>query len=642
MRLRRFHVIVSLGIVMGLIVGGGPPQHSLQAQPTVLYVAPSGACGSASPCYSTVQAAVDAAPPGAELRLATGVYTGINTQGGKAQVIYLAKNLTLRGGYTPTDWTTPDPAANVTTLDAQGLGRVAHITGNATQVTLTGLHLILGSAIDLGGHEPAGGNEDAGGNLYIDGATVTLQDCQIRAGVAADPGCGGGLYLRNGVLTATRTRFEENTAGRGSGAYFVNATTRLVESTFYANHSPIAGGTGPALTVAGGAFTLSDSTVVANTAQQRFLYSGALTVDANPFLIERSVISGTVANSGVYLMGVGVLRDSVIQGNAYHGVRVGQTASPTLITDITLLGNEIAHNGPGDSQATENAGLYVGLGNGAVTVQGNHIHHNQNRAVNGVGGGVYLAPGGTGLGHITLRANVIEHNTVGEPSPYGVGGGVYSLGDRVLLERNVIQHNLARGIQSTDGPLGGYGGGIYIIGNPTLANNVIVGNQATLRGSGIYIHGAAPTLYHTTLAGNQGAQDGVAIYLAENFQGQPAQAQLWNTIIVSQTVGIYVKGGVVQNSVAGAGLLWYGNTVNISGTGAITLTQVYTGAPHFAAPESDDYHLLLTSAALDRGVLTSVKTDLDGEPRFGLPDLGADEYIVPGSIKQVYLPLTLR
>jgi hypothetical protein len=61
-----------------------------------------------------------------------------------------------------------------------------------------------------------------------------------------------------------------------------------------------------------------------------------------------------------------VLRDSVIQGNAYHVCGWVRTASPTLITDITLLGNEIAHTAPVRAIDGE-SGLYVGLGNGAVT-----------------------------------------------------------------------------------------------------------------------------------------------------------------------------------------------------------------------------------------------------------------------------------
>lgn len=37
-----------------------------------------------------------------------------------------------------------------------------------------------------------------------------------------------------------------------------------------------------------------------------------------------------------------------------------------------------------------------------------------------------------------------------------------------------------------------------------------------------------------------------------------------------------------------------------------------------------------------------VDFDIDGEPRDLLPDLGADEYFDPGSIRQVYLPLIAR
>jgi hypothetical protein len=33
---------------------------------------------------------------------------------------------------------------------------------------------------------------------------------------------------------------------------------------------------------------------------------------------------------------------------------------------------------------------------------------------------------------------------------------------------------------------------------------------------------------------------------------------------------------------------------------------------------------------------------MDYEPRLGVPDLGADEYVVPGSVKSVYLPVILR
>ena len=33
---------------------------------------------------------------------------------------------------------------------------------------------------------------------------------------------------------------------------------------------------------------------------------------------------------------------------------------------------------------------------------------------------------------------------------------------------------------------------------------------------------------------------------------------------------------------------------------------------------------------------------MDGEPRLPLPDLGADEYFLPGTVNYVYLPLIAR
>ena len=54
----------------------------------------------------------------------------------------------------------------------------------------------------------------------------------------------------------------------------------------------------------------------------------------------------------------------------------------------------------------------------------------------------------------------------------------------------------------------------------------------------------------------------------------------------------------------------------------------WTGDPVFIAPLSGDYHIAATSAALDRGTLTPVTADIDGQPRpnGAAPDLGADEY----------------
>jgi len=611
---------VTLLVVMGgwALLDGRP----VQATPGVLHVAPGGNCGSASPCYSTVQAAVDAAQAGDEIRIAAGTYSGVNNQGGKPQVVYIAKSLTLRGGYTTANWTTPSPEANVTEINAQTLGRVAYITGTNTIVAFEGLRFTYGDANGLGGHSPTPyENYDAGGNLYIDKATVTLNDCHVTDGAAPSSGYGGGVYIRNGVLTATRTLWHTHEAGHGGAAYLYRATTHIIESVFQNNRTTTMNGDGPALTVSGGAFTLSGSTIQSSTAAQKAPSSGALDVNANPFLIESSMISGTVYSSGVDLSGTGMLRSSTIRANQYGGVRIGDS-------NITMIDNEVLYNGTGGAYVE--AGVYVsGVWNTTVYLVRNHIHHNRHLYATAQGGGVYVAPAAEGW--VTLSDNLIEDNTAGKSEwipDDGYGGGVYINGSRVTLEGNLIQNNTAIGfIDPVSNQQGGRGGGVYIRGNPILRNNVITGNRASFSGSGIYIRGSAPELYHNTIAQNAWGSDATGIYVAEASSTERAQPKLWNTIIVSQTVGIYAKGNVVKNIVNADGILWSDNVSNTWGSGTFFLSNEHTGDPLFVNPTGGDYHISPGSAAIDNGVATSVTTDIDGQtrPHYGGYDLGADE-----------------
>jgi hypothetical protein len=88
------------------------------------------------------------------------------------------------------------------------------------------------------------------------------------------------------------------------------------------------------------------------------------------------------------------------------------------------------------------------------------------------------------------------------------------------------------------------------------------------------------------------------------------------------------------------GVLWFGNGTNTSGAGTLPVSNAFTGDPAFA---SDNYHLTVASAAIDKGVNAGVTTDIDGQLRFGVPDLGADEYWAPGSHPTIiYLPLIMR
>ncbi len=131
--------------------------------------------------YSSVQSAVDAANDGDTIKVATGTYTGINNKGGHPQVVYIDKSVTIRGGYTTFNWTTSDPAANPTTLDAQGNGRVLYITGNIN-VTIEGLRITGGDATVIGSGQ--------GGGVFVDKAKVNIRKNYIFKNTAANGGAG--------------------------------------------------------------------------------------------------------------------------------------------------------------------------------------------------------------------------------------------------------------------------------------------------------------------------------------------------------------------------------------------------------------------------------------------------------------------
>ena len=112
-----------------------------------------------------------------------------------------------------------------------------------------------------------------------------------------------------------------------------------------------------------------------------------------------------------------------------------------------------------------------------------------------------------------------------------------------------------------------------------------------------------------------------------------------NTIVASQTHGVTSVANTALTTTLES-TLWSGNGQDWNGTNVVN-TRNYTGDPAFVNPAASDYHIGPSSAAIDRGVNAGVRLDIDDEPRFGVPDLGADEYWSPGLLRHIYLPLVL-
>jgi hypothetical protein len=209
------------------------------ADPGVLYVAPGGNCGGASPCYSTVQAAVDAAVELDTIKVATGTYTGVqnipalNTSTFTAtQVVAITKSITIKGGYAPPNWVVSSPDTNLTILDAQEQGRVLYITtGGAYDssdlqdvaggggCTIEGLHVTGGDATGLGGHRfVPGGAGDGGGGICVDNAPTILRDCSIYSNTA---NYGGGVYMYYRWASLSANTIADNVANKDGGGLYL-------------------------------------------------------------------------------------------------------------------------------------------------------------------------------------------------------------------------------------------------------------------------------------------------------------------------------------------------------------------------------------------------------------------------------------
>ncbi len=596
--------------------------------------------------YATIQEAVDASTSPDDLVKVAGYCAGAWPRGGITQTVYLSKTLTLQGGYTLTNWTSPDPLQNPTTLDALGQGRVLYVVGEI-QPRLIGLRVTGGDATEQPGSPY---DFHRGGGLCILSATVTISRCAVYGNTA---GGGGGVFAHNGVLTLYQSALSGNAAEfSGGGMLLYEGTAWLEGSVFISNTA----GTGGGAYLGSEAVTLTANAFLSNTARYDGggviveVYGGHSKLVANHVAGNRSYWNG----GGLYF-GEGVRAPCAAGRPVPWRLLVGARDCPhhpsapppdiprlvhrgpvapdayTLLDGNLITGNWARNNG---------GGLFTSGDGGAASLEGNTVLDN---TAGGHGGGICVdwsaentplvsntVSGNTAQGdgggiymenwQNTLRGNVVQGNTAG-----GSGGGLALETVAVALTANRVVSNTAQ----EDG------GGILVgRSTATLVNNWIVDNRAGGQGGGLALRSAIGRLWHNTIADNHGG-DGSGIALPEESFGT-STIGLTNTILAGHAVGITVSAGstaTLQATLWGNGRDWGGEGTLLTGT--VNLW----GPPAFANPAGGDYHLGYGSAALDAGIPAGIGVDIDGQPRpLGRGyELGADE--APIVMRWFYLPI---
>ena len=376
---------------------------------------------------SAVQQAVDAASPNETVKVA-GVCQGVQMRMGVTQTVYISKSLTLRGGYTTTNWTTSDPTVNPTTLDAQNSGRVLYFKSESGLIdaTVENLRITGGNASRLGGF---------GGGIYIGNRSVTLSNNRIisntacktagcganEAGFCPMHGCagyGGGLAVAaESGASLYGNLFQGNIASTASPGYggglFVaywgglSLDGNIIQSNIASTTSS---GYGGGLDAGPGSFASVDNNVVrSNIASSDgfgsggglFLENTNATVDNNT--IEQNIASVTSDGEGG---GVGISNCWAIWMPglpwSYCWLTMNTIVSNTASLSVTAFGRggglyvnsanpfRMINNIVADNQAnTQGAGLWLADTGRFLTTDG-YLYHNTIADNHGSGDGVFL------------------------------------------------------------------------------------------------------------------------------------------------------------------------------------------------------------------------------------------------------------
>ncbi len=452
--------------------------------------------------FASVQEGIDAGSSPADVVQVAGLCRVMDG----SPAAYIDRALTLRGGYTLTNWEEADWVANRTILDADGKGRVIHIAADIPApggVTIEGFDIRNGYAASSGGggiyaediaytvirHNRIYSNTTAtglpGGGIYLKGGDHTLQDNQVYGNSTGGNGNGGGIAINTGTAggnpTLTGNLIHHNTAGgEGGGLYtwvYRGYTLTVLHNQIYGNTAQKGGG----VSLGKGASELRDNEIYSNTAT---LWGGGISFDGGSTVIEDNRIYGNRVTA-------------VASEDGGGGIYIATSTELWSADHVTVRRNLIYANSaadPGGDRA-RGGGIHAILrhpNEGEIVLEANQVYSNSSTYR---GGGIYVNLDTARVATISVRNNLVYGNAADDD-----GGGI-ACRVRQPAGRVEVEHNTVYGNGATNG------GGLHQQDlAPILRNNAIISNT----GGGAMAGDGAPdaTCDYCDIYGNVGGDGG--------------------------------------------------------------------------------------------------------------------------------------
>ena len=538
----RFLTTGSLAVVIAAssALAGGPAFSGQHPAAAAANASGGRLCvGSTPGCYSTIQAAVDAAQDGDTITIEPGTFAGGVTVDVSVELVGSGAGRTIISGGGPVLTIGTFGASTEPTVSVEGVTITGGVTRSSPEsIPFTGQEGVFAA----GGGVEIPPNADFSG-----GATVTIANSVITGNRVAPsdtvpfgPPCpdgpcpfafaGGGGIDSWGTLTLVNTSVSNNRVGSASGLSALASdadggaiTSSLGPLTITGSviHGNQASATAPngrfaeggAIMAFGGTVNVRDSSVTGNSAALAASLPNSVELLANSggMHITSDVTVATISNSRISGNST-TMTNTVGDAEAFSGgvhvdLNVHFTMSNSIVADNSVSSTTL----PGSSG---NAGGDSGAGEILGTISNTRFTGNRVTATSAAGDAT--ASAGAFIDFGSLTNSVVSDNHVHASSPSGTvfAAGAIVVDEPGLTFRNsVVSGNTAQANGATgsaqgggifDGPIpnGPPGGPLTLLSSRVTSNALSGSPGIALHGGGLYLENQPLTLRGSVIAGN--------------------------------------------------------------------------------------------------------------------------------------------